>query len=239
MTRWLILTATLPTRRARLRVRVWRALKATGARHAARGRLPAAARARRRRTALWDIEGAMPDGGRRRPHAGAAGARRRAGADLSGAVRPLRAVRRAAAIAQGRARRAQAGRPRPSCTRGLRALEQQLQAIQASDFFPGKAGEKAASALAALRREVELHLSPGEPAASGGDDRAPRARISRAAPGRRASAPGSTGWRPPGWCSASSTSHPTFIWLADPRSARRPRSASTSTAHASPMSATR
>jgi len=51
----------------------------------------------------------------------------------------------------------------------LRALEHQLQAIQASDFFPGKASEKAGSALATLRREVELRLSPGEPASAEAD----------------------------------------------------------------------
>jgi hypothetical protein len=50
--------------------------------------------------------------------------------------------------------------------KGLRTLEARLQAIQAGDFFPGKDSRKAAEALAALRREIELRLSPDEPAAT-------------------------------------------------------------------------
>lgn len=49
--------------------------------------------------------------------------------------------------------------------KAMRALEQQLLNIQAGDFFPGLHSEKAAAALEALRRAVELHLSPGEPEA--------------------------------------------------------------------------
>ena len=45
----------------------------------------------------------------------------------------------------------------------LRGLDQQLRSIQATDFFPGKASERAAAALETLRREIERHLSPGEP----------------------------------------------------------------------------
>lgn len=51
----------------------------------------------------------------------------------------------------------------------LRALEQQLQSIQASDFFPARAGARTADALASLRREVALHLSPGEPSTGDAD----------------------------------------------------------------------
>jgi hypothetical protein len=47
--------------------------------------------------------------------------------------------------------------------RSLRTLEQQLRQVQASDFFPGKDQAAASEALAALRREIELHLSPDEP----------------------------------------------------------------------------
>ena len=45
----------------------------------------------------------------------------------------------------------------------LRGLDQQLRNIQASDFFPGKAAEQASAAVETLRREIERHLSPGEP----------------------------------------------------------------------------
>ena len=48
----------------------------------------------------------------------------------------------------------------------LRALDQQLQGIRASDFFPGRDALDADAALDALRREVDLHLSPDEPAAT-------------------------------------------------------------------------
>jgi hypothetical protein len=40
-----------------------------------------------------------------------------------------------------------------------------LLQIQASDFFPGNESGRAADAVATLRREIELHLSPDEPAA--------------------------------------------------------------------------
>jgi hypothetical protein len=45
----------------------------------------------------------------------------------------------------------------------LRNLEQQLQQVQASDFFPGKESAACVEAVSALRREIELHLSPDEP----------------------------------------------------------------------------
>jgi hypothetical protein len=51
----------------------------------------------------------------------------------------------------------------PALHKTLRALDQQLRSIQAIDFFPGQAGERAAAALETLRGEVERHLSPGEP----------------------------------------------------------------------------
>jgi hypothetical protein len=48
--------------------------------------------------------------------------------------------------------------------KSLRSLEQQLLQIRVSDFFPGKESGRAADAVATLRREIELHLSPDEPA---------------------------------------------------------------------------
>ena len=49
--------------------------------------------------------------------------------------------------------------------KALRRLEQELQAVQAGDFFPDKSGDKTSTALNALRQEVERQLSPGEPVA--------------------------------------------------------------------------
>ena len=54
----------------------------------------------------------------------------------------------------------------PALRKLLRALDQQLRAIQATDFFPGKATLAAAAGLDALRLEVERRLSPGEPLAA-------------------------------------------------------------------------
>jgi len=99
----------------------------------------------------------------------------------------------------------------------LRSLEQQLQTIQTSDFFPGKAHEKAARALAALRREVELHLSPGEPASTQEDIQRQSAEDSQ---GRT----WATRKRP--WVDRLATAWlvrrfvdkaPKFIWLEDPK----------------------
>ena len=62
MTEWLILTATLPTHPSALRVRVWRALKATGAGTLREGVyvLPNGAATAH---SLWDIERAIAEAG--------------------------------------------------------------------------------------------------------------------------------------------------------------------------------
>jgi hypothetical protein len=172
MASWLILTATLPTHPSALRVRVWRALKATGAGTLREGvyLLPEGAATAQ---ALWDIEAAIAQ----------------AGADAHMLVVPARdgaqeqAFRalfdRTDAYAEllqsiKEQRAAMAKASEVDLNKSLRGLEQQLQAIQASDFFPGKAAAKAADALAALRREVALRLSPGEPrSANAGIERLP------------------------------------------------------------------
>jgi hypothetical protein len=164
MNRWLILTATLPTRPSALRVRVWRALKATGAGTLREGVyvLPEDAPTAQ---SLWDIERTIAE----------------AGADAHMLVVTARddAQRQAFCALFDRADlyaellqsvREARGALKKTTEAGLhkilRVLEQQFQAIQSSDFFPGKAGEKAGAALAAFRRDVALHLSPGEPLAS-------------------------------------------------------------------------
>ena len=62
MNEWLVLTATLPTSPSALRVRVWRALKATGAGTLREGVyvLPTGAPTA---PALWDIERTIADAG--------------------------------------------------------------------------------------------------------------------------------------------------------------------------------
>ncbi|HOW46672.1 MAG TPA: chromate resistance protein [Rubrivivax sp.] len=161
---WLILTATLPTSPSGLRVRVWRALKATGAGSLREGvyLLPQHAATA---PALQALERTIAEAGadahlllvsaRDAAQEQAFRAlfdRAEAYAELLQSVKEARAGLRQATQAQLR--------------KTLHGLEQRLRAIQASDFFPGKPGEKAGQALAALRRQVELQLSPDEPAAS-------------------------------------------------------------------------
>jgi hypothetical protein len=164
MTSWLILTATLPTAPSGLRVRVWRALKATGAGTLREGVyvLPESAATARQ---LWDLERTISE----------------AGADAhllvvqardAGQERSFKALfDRSEAYAEllqsiKDARAGIKGFTEARLHKLLRDLEQQLQATRTSDFFPGKEAQKAVAAMAALRREVELHLSPDEPAQS-------------------------------------------------------------------------
>lgn len=215
MSSWLILTATLPTRPSGLRVRVWRALKATGAGTLREGvyllpdHAPTAA-------ALRDLERQIAEAGAD-AHLLVVTARDDAQeqafralfdrsehyAELLLAIKEARSGFRQSTPAQ--------------CRKSLRALEQQWQALQASDFFPGKPGQRAAEALAALRREVELRESPDEPAAS---DRA----VARRAIADHQGRTWATRQRP--WVDRLGTAwlvqrfidrQPRFVWLADAR----------------------
>lgn len=162
MSDWLILTATLPTKPSALRVRVWRALKATGAGALREGvyLLPGSAPTA---PALRAIERTIADAGAEayllvvaaRDEAQDAAFRAlfdrsERYAELQLSIKELYGAVHQAAEADLRKR--------------LQALEQQFQAIQAHDFFPGAAQDQAATALAALRRAATLHWSPGEPA---------------------------------------------------------------------------
>ena len=215
MTSWLVLTATLPTTPSGLRVRVWRALKATGAGTLREGVyvLPEHAPTAQ---ALWDLERTIAVAGAD-AHLLVVTARDEAQeqtfrglfdrselyAELLQSVKEARAVLRRFTEAQ--------------LHKTLRGLEQQLQSIQASDFFPGKAGSKAADALAALRRDVDLFLSPGEPAPS-------VTPIEARAPADYQGRNWATRKRP--WVDRLATAwlvqrfidkSPRFVWLADPK----------------------
>jgi len=100
----------------------------------------------------------------------------------------------------------------------LRDLEAQLAAIVRTDFFPGAPNANAVAALAALRRDVEAHLSPGEPQCS-------RAVIEARAVADYQARVWATRRRP--WVDRLGTAWlvqrfidkaPTFLWLADPAS---------------------
>lgn len=161
MTDWLILTATLPTSPSALRVRVWRALKATAAAALRDGVyvLPADAPMA---AALWDIERTISAAGAD-AHMLVVTAR-----DVAQEQTFRRLFDRSDAYADVLAaikvaRRSIVKGDEAALHKTLRAIEQQLHAVQAIDFFPGKTSHGAIAALAALRREIEQHLSPGEP----------------------------------------------------------------------------
>lgn len=215
MPSWLILTATLPTTPSGLRVKVWRGLKATGAGTLREGVyvLPEHASTAQ---ALWNLERAISEAGAD-AHLLVVTARDEAQekafralfdraehyAELLQSIKELRSTLRKSTEAQ--------------LHKGLRALEQQFEAIRSSDFFPGTDAERASAALAALRREVDLHLSPDEPGATG----------AAIAPRSLADFQGRT-WatRKRPWVDRLGTAwlvqrfidkKPTFAWLADPK----------------------
>ena len=215
MMEWLVLTATLPTSPSALRVRVWRALKATGAGTLREGVhvLPATAATA---GALWNIERTITESGaqahmlvvparddRQEKAFRALFDRSDLYGELIQSVKEVRGtIKKASEVA---------------LHKGLRGLEQQLATIQAGDFFPGKSGESAANTLSALRREIELHLSPDEPSPA-------RVLIQRRDPVDFQNRTWATRARP--WVDRLATawliqrfvdSAPTFKWLADPK----------------------
>ena len=163
MNPWLLLTATLPTRPSALRVRVWRALKTTGVGTLREGvyLLPADAPTA---PSLWAIERLIRESGAdacmlevcardEAQEKAFQGLFDRSGryAELCQSIQDARTtIPSASEVALNKV---------------LRGLEQQLQVIEASDFFPGQPRETTTAALAALRGEVARHVSPGEPIA--------------------------------------------------------------------------
>lgn len=158
---WLLLTATLPTQPSGLRVRVWRALKGTGAASLRDGvyLLPAFAPTA---AALKDIEQAVRDGGAD-AHlllvVASDTAQEQVFRGLFDRSKAYDGFLQALKVA-----RAGLDRATPAALqKTLRDLDRQLAGVQASDFFPTRAGERAGVAMATLRREIETRLSPGEP----------------------------------------------------------------------------
>lgn len=145
-------------------MKVWRALKATGAGNLREGVyvLPEHAPSAQ---ALWDLERTISAAGAEAhllvvPARDAAQeAAFRALFDRGDSYAELQQAIKAARSSLAQSTEAQ-------LHQRLRALEQQLAGIRSSDFFPGKPAQRAGEALAALHREVALHLSPDEPAST-------------------------------------------------------------------------
>lgn len=215
MTDWLILTATLPTNPSGLRVRVWRALKATGAGTLREGVyvLPAAVPSAQ---ALRDLARTIADAGadahllELRARDEAQEHDFRALFDRSDLYAELLQAVKDARKGVGKATEAE-------LHKSLRDLEQQLRQVQAGDFFPGKESARAVDAVTALRREIELHLSPDEPSTTKAaiaslsiDDYQGRTWATRKRPWVDRLA---TAWLVQRFVDRS----PTFVWLANPK----------------------
>jgi hypothetical protein len=161
MTDWLVLTASLPTSPSGLRVRIWRALKATGCASLRDGVyiLPASAASATGFRALVD---AIQDGG---ADAHLLALQARDAAQERTFRRLFERTAQYADFAQSLkdARRAARSGSDADLRRLLRSLEQQLEAIRSIDYFPGKAGAGAGAGLETLRVELARKLSPGEP----------------------------------------------------------------------------
>lgn len=212
---WLVLTASLPTSPSALRVRIWRALKATGCAALREGVyiLPAMASSA---DDLWAIEKAIRNG-RADAHLLKLQARDAAQEKTFRALfdraeqyadfgRSLKNARKAAKTAG-----------ESELRKLLRSVDRQLQSIRATDFFPDKASLRASAGLETLRAEIESKLSPGEPKPrAGGIERLSResfqgrtwATRKRPRADRLA-----TAWLIRRFVDA----RPHFLWLADPK----------------------
>ena len=158
---WLVLAASLPTSPSALRVRIWRALKATGCATLREGVyiLPTAAPAA---DELRSIDQAIRDGGAE-AHLLELQARDPAQDTTFRSLFDRSELYADFATALKEARKAISTGSDPALRKLLRQLEQQLQSIRARDFFPEKAAASAAEGFERLRLELERRLSPGEP----------------------------------------------------------------------------
>jgi hypothetical protein len=167
MNQWLVLSATLPTSPSALRVRIWRALKATQCAMLREGvyLLPAFAPAAAQFRAL---DAAICESGAQ-SHLLELTARD--DAQQAGFCELFDRADLHAEFAQSlkEARKAFKSASEADIRKSLRALEQQLQSLLEADFFPGKGLQQSTEGLRALRLEAERKLSPGEPEAGQGE----------------------------------------------------------------------
>lgn len=213
MNEWLVLTASLPSSPSGLRVRIWRSLKSTGSATLRDGVyiLPTTAASA---SELWAIEKAIQEGGadahmlvlKARDEAQektflALFDRSEQYADFAQALKETRKTVKSAGEAD--------------LHKSLRGLDQHLRALQATDFFPGKAAASAAAGLETLRADIEQRLSPGEPVAASGSIE----RLQRESFQGRTWATRKRPWvdrLATGWLIRRFVdSSPRFVWLAD------------------------
>ncbi|HQR22159.1 MAG TPA: chromate resistance protein [Burkholderiaceae bacterium] len=162
-TDWLALVLTLPTSPSSVRVRIWRALKASGCGALRDGvyLLPA-------RPGSADVFDALADEVRQ-----AGGEATRLALTASDreqqaqfeALFDRSAEFKAFEVELARQRRALRSATETAGRRVLRSLVQRLDALQAIDFFADGHGAAAATALEELRAACEARWSPGEPRA--------------------------------------------------------------------------
>ena len=163
MTPWLILTAALPTSPSGLRVRIWRALKATACATLRDGvyLLPANAPTA---DALWAIEADIKSAGASAHMLSLAARDANQEADLQ-ALFDRRGAYEAFNLSLKQARQQLRSANDISLRQVLRTLGRSFDAIQATDFFPNSASDKTRSHWTALQADIHARLSPEEPVA--------------------------------------------------------------------------
>lgn len=164
MTPWLILTAALPTSPSGLRVRIWRALKATACATLRDGvyLLPANASTA---SDLWAIEAEIQAAGAS-AHMLTLTAR-----DPSQEVEFQALFDRSSAyqdfnLSLKDARQQLRSASDTTLHQLLRTLGRSFESIRATDFFPNAASEKTSSHWLALQKDIQAKLSPEEPTAA-------------------------------------------------------------------------
>jgi hypothetical protein len=163
---WLELVTSLPTENATERMRVWRALKTTGAAVLRDGVYVLPERA--------DLEGVLARLAEEIGQAGGSAHLLRVGARDNGQGEALRALFDRTKDYAELAREITAARPAlsrqepTSMRRQIRGLRRQFEALAAIDFFPGEAKAQVEAALTEAEAAAHDVLSPGEPRGSRG-----------------------------------------------------------------------
>lgn len=161
---WRLLVISLPSGSATARMRVWRALKASGAAVLRDGvyLLPAGAVAERVfAEQAREVRGARGSAQGLTVHADDAEQNRRFQAYFDRTPDYARVMQATQALKTGRRRAA-------ALAQAVKRLQREYTAIRATDYFPGPAAEQAGQLLAETEAAVIALTSPGEPQAQTG-----------------------------------------------------------------------